>query len=134
MMIDHKFLEPNAIVPVDMQTTQQLVSTAIALRQRIGVLEEELRQEGEGALLFLAAIVERAVGVGVNMTFSDVDMQRAMDLELQRADPPEGGLILRVLRKAEPPPAPRLVVDNAPVLAKASKSIVLLDPSGQPNQ
>ena len=104
------------------------------LQRQIGLLKEELQRQQQGALLYIAAIVERAVGAGVNMTFSDEDMQRAMDLELQRADPPEGGLILRVLRKAEPQPAPRLVVDNAPVLAKASKSIVLLDPSGQPNQ
>lgn len=107
------------------------------VEQRIGVLNEQMRQEQQGALLYIAAVVERAVGVGANMTFSDEDMQRAMGLELERADPTDGGLILRVLRKAAPPvppQPPRLVVDNTPVLAKAEKPIVLLDPSGQPNQ
>jgi hypothetical protein len=42
---------------------------------------------------------------------------------------PDGGLVLRVLRKPEKT-EPRLVIDNAPVLAKAHKPIVLLDPSG----
>lgn len=132
--INPAWLEPNAVVPVDADTTQQLVAAIGALQQRIGVLQEQMSQEQQGALLYIAAIVERAVGVGVNMTFSDEDMQRAMDLDLERADPPDGGLVLRVLRKAEPPQPPRLVVDNAPVLAKAEKTIVLLDPSGQPNQ
>jgi len=106
------------------------------LKRQLAELRSEMRMQQQGALLYIAAIVERAVGVGVQMTLSEGDMIRAYDLELERADPPHGGLVLRVRRNGglqDEPEAPK-IAPPAPVLAKAERTIVLLDPSGRPNQ
>lgn len=113
--------------PMNEQTQTELA----AARQRIAYLEDELRNQQTGACLYIAAIVERAVGVGVTMTLSELDMVRAYDLILERGEPADGGMAVRVLREtavaAEPDKKPAIITEMNPVLAKAHQPIILLD-------
>ena len=107
-----------------------------SLKQRISDLEAEMEQQQDGALMYIAAVVAEAVGVGNEMWLSNGDLCAAAGLELERGDAADGGLVLRVTRPdtTEAQPEPPLVIERKPVLAKANKTIVLLDPSGEPNQ
>ena len=105
------------------------------LQAQLEALRQDYDAQQRGALLYIAAIVKKAVGVGVEMRLSAEDMIKANDLILERAESSNGGLALRLLRPPEvEQPAPSIVTEHRPVLAKATPSIVLLDPSGRPNQ
>lgn len=108
--------------------------------QKIALLESEMIAQQEGALLYIAAIVERAVGVGVTMTLTEAEMIGACSLILERGDTADGGMAVRVLQgvrestnAAQYHPAPdasaqpTIITELAPVLAKAYQPIILLD-------
>lgn len=111
--------------------------------QALRALQKDYLDEQNGAFLWIAAVVGRAVAHGTRMTFSKADMEEAAHLILQRAEGPDGGVILLV---EDPVPAPdpdfhpipeppkKLITELSPVLAKAKKTIVLLDANGEPNQ
>ena len=116
------------------QLEQQLTAATAerdAARLRIAYLEDEQRNQQGGALLFIAAIVERAVGVGVTMTLSNLDMMRAYDLTLERGDTKDGGMAVRVLRRPaeveQPATHSAIITEPNPVLAKVQHPIILLD-------
>jgi hypothetical protein len=119
-----------------MTTEGEPVDTIESLQQRIAQLESEMQQQQAGALMYIAAVVAHAVGVGHEMRLSNGDLCAAAGLELERGDAADGGLVLRVTRPdtAEVQPELPLVVERKPVLARAETTIVLLDPSGEPNQ
>lgn len=125
------------------EVVQKLQADLDATKGELQALRAEYEAEQHGAILWITAVVGRAVAHGTNMTFSKEDMEEAMNLELERADNDRGGVTLRVV-KYEPPPDPdfhpiqeppkQLITELSPVLAKPKKTIVLLDPSGRPNQ
>ena len=108
--------------------------------QKIALLESEMIAQQEGALLYIAAIVERAVGVGVTMTLTEAEMIGACSLILERGDTADGGMAVRVIQgvrestsaaQYHPTPdasaQPAIITELAPVLAKAYQPIILLD-------
>lgn len=126
-----------------MKTIEDLQADLDATKGELQALRASYEAEQNGAILWITAVVGRAVAHGTNMTFSKEDMEEAMQLELERADTDNGGVILRVIKR-EPEPDPdfypipeppkQLITELSPVLAKPKKTIVLLDPSGKPNQ
>lgn len=124
-----------------MKTIEDLQAELDAAKGELQALRANYEAEQHGAILWITAVVGRAVAHGTNMTFSKEDMEEAMQLELERADNDRGGVTLRVIeRKPEPEytmvpePPKQLITELSPVLAKPKKTIVLLDPSGRPNQ
>lgn len=112
-----------------------------ALKARISELEQALHAQGEGAALYLTAVVAHAVGVGVEFRIADEDMRAVMGLQLERADPENGDLILRVVRPEQPEltepqktAVSSVILEHKPVLAKAERPIILLDPNRPPNE
>lgn len=112
-----------------------------ALKARIRELEKELHDQTEGALMYLAAVVAHAVGIGVPIRFTNQDMIDAANLQLERADPENGDLILRVVRPEQPElkepekaAVSAIITELNPVLAKAERPIILLDPNRPPNE
>lgn len=74
--------------------------TTEELRAELEALRKELQDQQEGALLYLAAVVNAAAGVGNEMRLSNGDMMDATNLVLERGDLPDGGLALKVTRSA----------------------------------
>ena len=108
-----------------------------ALRGEGEGLAAAYMREQEGALLFIAAIVSRAVPVGTAMVLTEADMLLANDLILERGDAPDGGFAVRVYPKDAAPSdeQPSLLAEPAPpVLAKAHRPIILLDTSRPTNE
>lgn len=107
-----------------------------ALRKESEGLAAAYMREQEGALLFIAAIVARAVPIGTAMVLTEADMLQANDLILERGDAPEGGFAVRVYPKeAAQDMQPSLILEPPePVLAKAEKSIILLDTARPMNE
>jgi hypothetical protein len=103
------------------------------LSQRVADLEKKMHDEAEGALLHLTAVVAHAVGVDVAIGFTNLDMLAATNLQLERADLEDGGMALLVTRKPEPQ-EPSLILEHKPVLAKAERPIILLDPNRPPGE
>ena len=124
-----------AVVHATHAAYDESLATAIAERdaaeRALAVAQVEHDQQQQGALLYIAAIVGRAVAHGTTMTLSKADMEEAMSLVLERGDTPDGGLALRVYKLNVPPadPDPSLILPLAPVLAKVERPIILLDTS-----
>lgn len=95
------------------------------MRQIIREQHAELAAALEGALLYITALVLKATdGADVRtMAFTHDEMARAMDFQLERADMPDGSLVLRIAE----PEAPKSIVtlDKAKTLAKAAMQIVI---------
>lgn len=110
------------------------------LRTRVKELELALHAQAEGAAMYLLAVVAHAVGVGVEFRIANEDMRAVIDegLQLERADPENGDLILRVVRpeqQDEPEPAKSAIITELnPVLAKVERPIILLDTQRPPNE
>ena len=116
----------------ELEQTKAALADAIAERdtaeRALAQALAESEQQQQGALLYLAAVVGRAVAHGTTLTMSRADMEEAMSLVLERGDTPDGGLALRVYKEM-PPVEPSLILPLAPVLAKAKRTIILLDTS-----
>lgn len=113
------------------------------LRQRVKELELALHAQAEGAAMYLTAVVAHAVGVDVEFRIADEDMRAVIDegLQLERADPDNGDLILRVVRPEQPElkepekkAVSAIITELNPVLAKAERPIILLDSQRPPNE
>jgi hypothetical protein len=75
----------------------QAIADRDTAEREVARLQVECEQQQQGALLYLAAVVGRAVTHGTTMTLSRQDMVDACDLILDRGDTPDGGLALRVI-------------------------------------
>ena len=119
-MLDlNRLLEPNAIVPVDMQTTRLLIDAIRSLRDELQARAEDARNDEAAALLWIAAVANKCGTDGV-LHLTDADMRAAANLVLERADDPDGGVLIRVSQEQAPQ-----IVEHTPVLAKVDSSIVL---------
>ena len=132
----------------DTNTNTTDAHTALAAaNQNIACLESEMIAQQQGALLYIAAIVKRAVGLGVTMTLTEAEMVSACSLILERRDTAEGGMEVRVLQgiratnsaaqSTYAPDAsaqPAIITELNPVLAKAYRPIILLDTSRAPGE
>lgn len=112
-----------------------MTKTVEQLQAELDALRREFENEQRGAILFITAVVGRAVAHGVTMKLSRADMEEAMSLVLERGDTPDGGLALRVYKETPPTAvdAP-LIQSHRPVLAKAERPIILLDTRRPPGE
>lgn len=118
-----KILAPNAIVPVDVNTTSQLVEAIRRLRDELDTRAREDAAQQAAALYYIAAVANKCGTDGV-LHLTAEDMKAAESLILERADDPDGGVMIRVSQEQQP-----AIVEWKPVLAKAERPIVLVDPA-----
>lgn len=119
-MLDlNRILEPGAVVPIDHQTTRQLVEAVRSLRDELLAREKDASAEQAAALWYIAAVAHKCGTDGV-LHLTAEDMQAAESLILERADDPDGGVLIRVSQEQAPQ-----IVEHNPVLAKVDSSIVL---------
>lgn len=103
MKKDHEMTETSPAAS-DLEKAMAALAEAIAERDAaksaLAQAKAENEQQQQGALLFLAAVVGRAVAHGTTMTMSRGDMEEAMSLVLERGDTTDGGMALRVYKEA----------------------------------
>lgn len=83
---------------------------AIEMRANIATLVANMHTEQTGALLYIAAIVHKFSDHTGTVRMTDKEMRAALPLILERADAPDGGLILRVTRPRDDDVEPPLII------------------------
>lgn len=107
MTID-EMLQPQAAILCNEDTIAQLLSEVRRLRA-------DLDNEGNGALAYIAAIVLKSGG---RMELSNKDMVEGLYYSLERAERPDGGMILQAVKPQE-----LALAEFNPVIAKPDMTL-----------
>lgn len=94
MTLDEMLATPEAVAPTP-ENLSTLLESCGQLRAQNRLLNQTIEAEGIGAMGFIAAIVNH---FGGKVTLSQREMERALELGLERAEQGDGSIIIRTVR------------------------------------